>query len=209
MQYNGFSNLLPLKEKLFKIERASVADRNARILQISLNIPFRPIRLIWSMRTNSFYDNESVELSRNLLEKEFYIKRFISLRSFGYRIVFPAWARYALFLTYCILSLRLWFGIFGKLINLSFIFDGKIIRNILGSLLQLAYVLKTGIWKYQKGSRNLISTNYSQPYTEYWIIAMFQWYNFFQYRITLNYCKRFIRFKWYMIWRSINLLRWH
>ena len=160
MQYNGFSNLLPLKEKLFKIERASVADRNARILQISLNILFRPIRLIWSMRTNSFYDNESVELSRNLLEKEFYIKRFISLRSFGYRIVFPAWTRYALFLTYCILSLRLWFGIFGKLINLSFIFDGKIIRNILGSLLQLAYVLKTGIWKYQKGSRNLISTNY-------------------------------------------------
>ena len=160
MQYNGFSNLLPLKEKLFKIERASVADRNARILQISLNIPFRPIRLIWSMRTNSFYDNESVELSRNLLEKEFYIKRFISLRSFGYRIVFPAWARYALFLTYCILSLRLWFGIFGKLINLSFIFDGKIIRNILGSLLQLTYVLKTCIWKYQKGSRNLISTNY-------------------------------------------------
>ena len=160
MQYNGFSNLLPLKEKLFKIERASVADRNARILQISLNILFRPIRLIWSMRTNSFYDIESVELSRNLLEKEFYIKRFISLRSFGYRIVFPAWARYALFLTYCILSLRLWFGIFGKLINLSFIFDGKIIRNILGSLLQLTYVLKTCIWKYQKGSRNLISTNY-------------------------------------------------
>ena len=178
MQYNGFSNLLPLKEKLFKIERASVADRNARILQISLNILFRPIRLIWSMRTNSFYDNESVELSRNLLEKEFYIKRFISLRSFGYRIVFPAWARYALFLTYCILSLRLWFGIFGKLINLSFIFDGKIIRNILGSLLQLAYVLKTGIWKYQKGSRNLITTNSAIEFlSKNWEMIIFHIYD--------------------------------
>ena len=115
-----FQTFYPLKKNCSRLKGHHLQTRNARILQISLNILFRPIRLIWSMRTNSFYDNESVELSRNLLEKEFYIKRFILLRSFGYGIVFPAQARYALFLTYCILSLRLWFRIFVNLINLSF-----------------------------------------------------------------------------------------